>query len=441
MSRDFRREILDRLVKKYEAGQTRIALKPTEIYKDYDKYNADIRIKQDFDEAADELSSEGLVKLEKIKYGSDIRRIILDLGSVEESISYLKEKYGVVPKDELISGVKSLFIEYVDFGKLCHNYINELSDGFKKSPVKPPVKPDVAFCENVLKMLAFLENNKRRLYIREASMLVYGDSKLFEESTMKEVCRVVGQSAGEYSSGEETDVMLLGMDYDTEDISVLIRYGIYPGEQEIRIKGEWRIGFSKGDVSACGHFHEECGSKDTCSEEFAGADDYGETELDVSGITGGISISTACFDDISFINTGDKVMTVENKTSFERIQEDGHTSYMYLGGFCNRGQARFIKHVYRDNPGAEYLHFGDIDAGGLFIHRNLCEVTGVSFSMYKMGVEQLSDTRYAKCLKKLTENDKNRLEGLKGDKRYTDIVSYMEKKDCKLEQEIVSLRL
>ena len=57
----------------------------------------------------------------------------------------------------------------------------------------------------------------------------------------------------------------------------------------------------------------------------------------------------------------------------------------------------------------------------------------------KGGVEQLSDTRYAKCLKKLTENDKNRLEGLKDDKRYTDIVSYMEKNDCKLEQEIVSL--
>lgn len=437
MSRDFCREILERLVKKYEAGQTRIALKPTEIYKDYDKYNADIRIKQDFDEAAAELSSEGLVKPEKIKYGSDIRRITLVVEAVEDSISYLKDKYGIVPRGELINDVNTLLEEYNNSGKLCRDYINEITDSFDRSHVKP----DVAFCKNVLKMLAFLENNKSRLYIREASMLVYGDSKLFEESTLKEVCRVVGQSDGEYSSGEETDVMPLWMDYDTEDISVLIRYGIYPGEQEIRIKGEWRIGFSKGDVSACGHFHEECGSKDTCSEEFAGADDYGETELDVSGITGGISISTACFDDISFINTGDRVMTVENKTSFERMQEDGHTSYMYLGGFCNRGQARFVKYVYRDNPGAEYLHFGDIDAGGLFIHRNLCEVTGVSFSMYKMGVEQLSDTRYAKCLKKLTENDKNRLEGLKGDKRYTDIVSYMEKNDCKLEQEIVSLSL
>ena len=435
MSRDFRREILERLVKKYEAGQTRIALKPTEVYKVYDQYNADIRIKQDFDDAATELSSEGLVKSEKIKYGSDIRRITLVVEAVEDSISYLKDKYGIVPRGELINDVNTLVKEYKDSGKLCRDYINEISGSFDRSHVNP----DVAFCENVLRMLAFLEKNKSRLYIREASMLVYGDSKFFEESTLKEVCRVVGQSAGEYGSGEETDVMPLGMDYDTEDISVLIRYGIYPGEQEIRLKGEWKIGFSKGDGSACSHFHEECGSKDTCSEEFAGADDYGETELDVSGITGGISISTACFDDISYINTGGRVMTVENKTTFERMQEDGHTSYMYLGGFCNRGQARFIKHVYRDNPDAEYLHFGDIDAGGLFIHRNLCEVTGVSFSMYKMGVEQLSDNRYAECLKKLTENDKNRLEGLKDDKRYTDIVSYMEKNDCKLEQEIVGL--
>ncbi|OLR59402.1 hypothetical protein BHF70_07075 [Anaerostipes sp. 494a] len=33
---------------------------------------------------------------------------------------------------------------------------------------------------------------------------------------------------------------------------------------------------------------------------------------------------------------------------------------------------------------AEYLHFGDIDAGGYEIYENLCRKTGIPFGMYRL---------------------------------------------------------
>ena len=37
-------------------------------------------------------------------------------------------------------------------------------------------------------MIDFLERNKEDLYVREASMFVYGDSKWFEDNNYEEVC-------------------------------------------------------------------------------------------------------------------------------------------------------------------------------------------------------------------------------------------------------------
>ena len=56
-------------------------------------------------------------------------------------------------------------------------------------------------------------------------------------------------------------------------------------------------------------------------------------------------------------------MTIENKTSFQRLR-NGKFAMMYLGGFANRDQIEFLKKVISDNPNIKYYHFGDIDIGG-----------------------------------------------------------------------------
>ena len=45
-------------------------------------------------------------------------------------------------------------------------------------------------------------------------------------------------------------------------------------------------------------------------------------------------------------------MTIENKTSFQRM-DDETFSYLYLGGFANRHQIAFLKKVIEDDTELE----------------------------------------------------------------------------------------
>ena len=113
----------------------------------------------------------------------------------------------------------------------------------------------------------------------------------------------------------------------------------------------------------------------------------------------------------------------------------------YLGGYANRFQRDFIKKIYKDNPDINYEHFGDIDAGGLWIHHNLCEITGVKFKMIYMSINELNNPHYKSCIHELTENDVLRLQKLCEIDEYKKVVEYMLENNLKLEQEIISLDL
>ncbi|MCD8023224.1 MAG: DUF2220 domain-containing protein, partial [Lachnospiraceae bacterium] len=104
-------------------------------------------------------------------------------------------------------------------------------------------------------------------------------------------------------------------------------------------------------------------------------------------------------------------MTVENRTSWLRLKQAGVT-FFYLGGYATRWQRDFLKQVYAENPDCQFLHFGDIDAGGFFIHEHLCRVTGIPFGMYRMSRAELQDARFSSCLHPLTERDRVRLRSL-----------------------------
>ena len=133
-------------------------------------------------------------------------------------------------------------------------------------------------------------------------------------------------------------------------------------------------------------------------------------------------------------------MTIENKTAFYRF-DNSRFSVMYLGGFANRHQVELLKRIITDNPNTEYYHFGDIDAGGFFIHQHLCRSTGKEFRPYHMGVDELYNPDYTNCLVKLTKNDYDRLKSLIENKTYKEVVDVMLKEGIKLEQEIVCLML
>ena len=424
-SKDYVREILDQLMKKYQnraprregmKSQRRVMLKPAALYRHYADNNADISVKQEIHEAVDKLLDLGMVTADYLKFSTDIEKICLCEDKAEEIYRYLEEEYGDIPQGRLRQQAESLLEKYGQGGDSsgisgCTGENSERSDetsgaeaGSLVAPYicnvrlmleKPGYCPDPERIGANLKMLRFMEENREKLYVKEASMLVYGDSKWFEEHNYDEICSIARQALG------------MPQEEDERNDAVLVRFGIYPTEQEIFIKGDWIL-------------------------------EWKDHVVRTAGMKGGIAVLSGDIQDLVKIRVGSpRLMTVENKTSYQRMQPEG-TALVYLGGFAVRYQVRFLEKVLHDNPELECLHFGDIDVGGFLIHRHLCRAVGARFNLYRMGIRELEDPRFKPCRKKLTENDRSRMKRLVEEEEYREVLAYMDEHDVKLEQEIIS---
>ena len=226
-------------------------------------------------------------------------------------------------------------------------------------------------------------------------MLIYGDSKYLEENTLYSVCRALRDSLGR-PCGED----------ELED-EILEEYHITREKQKLCIKGDVVL---------------RTGGK----------------ELDLSAFKDGIEFFAGQLKDLEWIHVRvSAFLTVENYTSWLRLSA-ANRAVFYLGGYATRDQRDFLKTIYTCNPGLTFLHFGDIDAGGFYIHEHLCRVTGISFQMYRMSRAELQDPRFKSCLHPLTKQDRLRLGALETHTAYGEMAEYMLERDVKLEQEIVS---
>lgn len=399
-SKEYKKEIIDGLLKKYNiryakniSTNRRIILKPTEVYKDYSKNNADISEKQGINEAVSVLTDMGFITADYLKFSDDIEKIYLSEEKLDAIYEYLKEEYSVIPQSTISKRVHEIVEKYICTGEVVNKYCESILAQIE-NPRCILVPQQI---EANLKMFSFLEKNKEHLYVREVSMLVYGDSKWFENNNYEEVCTFMRTATGRIrEEGERND-------------AILSFFYVTPAEQEIFIKGNWTI-------------------------------EWEQYVLDISKFQGGIAIASSDVQSIKNISVNsESVMTIENKTSFQRLK-DGVFAMMYLGGFASRLQIEFIKKVISDNPNVRYYHFGDIDVGGFLIHKHLCRETAKKFELYCMGIQQLCDMRFRHCLRELTDNDMIRLGALM-EEPYYDVLKYMQEHNVKLEQEIVSYYL
>lgn len=83
-SKEYKKEIIDGLLRKYNiryakniTTNRRIILKPTEVYKDYAKNNADILEKQGINEAVSVLNDMGFITVDYLKFSDDIDKVYL----------------------------------------------------------------------------------------------------------------------------------------------------------------------------------------------------------------------------------------------------------------------------------------------------------------------------------------------------------------------------
>ena len=97
-----------------------------------------------------------------------------------------------------------------------------------------------------------------------------------------------------------------------------------------------------------------------------------------------------------------------------------------------------LKKIAADNPALQWLHFGDIDPDGFYILEDLKSATGIGFSVWKMTTEELE--KYRESCKKLEKQDIVKARSLIAKGKYADALTYMLEQNCKLEQEIISLK-
>lgn len=397
---NFDEKMLLILVEKYrkskkDSGTGRVnrrtQIKPTELYKSYNRNDADMELINAVNETAKKHQESGFVTFEMNGFSNEISAIYLVDEMVEEAEQYLAQNYHYESKHEKMRKVEGMIARYEGRSPAADYECAKLRESLNKNAVPKHYEQ----AEDILKALVFIEQNKEPLYIREASMMIYGSSKYLEDNTLEAVCGLIRKVKGRPCEDDELLDEILG------------DYQIVREKQQICLKG---------DITVV-----RDGKK-----------------LEVGVLGSGITFDA---DELSGIEKivvhARRFMTVENKTSYMRCREED-TAFFYLGGYANRFQREFLKKIYEDNPGLDYLHFGDIDAGGFYIHENLCRITGIPFGLYRMSVKELQDMRFRDCLLPLSENDRRRLKGLRESETYRDVVSYMLAHGVKLEQEIVS---
>ena len=369
----------------------RTRITPSQLYKGYNRNDGDMTQIEAVNQAAMHCRQMGFLTFETEKFSNEIRNIDLVDEKIEELEAYLEQTYHYESKASKRQYVEELIAVYSGRSPAAELECRKLRQALEKNRIPPKYQQ----AKDLLKALVFIENNREELFLREASMLIYGDSKYLEEAMLHPVCKALREFLGR-PCGED----------ELED-EILEEYHIRREKQKLCLKGDVML---------------QNGGKELELGNFADGVEFFCDELD--------GIERICVRVPEFI-------TVENYTSWLRFRKEGAVSF-YLGGYAARFQRDFLRKVQEDNPHLVFRHFGDIDAGGLYIHEHLCRVTGIPFQMYRMSCAELQDARFRSCLQPLTNQDRIRLKSLEKQGTYRELAAYMLEKNVKLEQEIIS---
>jgi hypothetical protein len=387
------KKILNTLLDKYENSKSFIgdnkvnqqfSVIVTKIfpkYEDDSEYHAFVKI----NEAIEKLSALSLIDSKKLNNGVYFK-VTLNMDNIFKTYDFVRR----IPKADANQEIEIILKSYAgNRNEILSSYAKEQ---IKRLRINKKVKyhdGDTGALKDLLHAVEIAYENQNEIYIRDFSIRHFKDSKKFE-SIVEKFKNLVFEF-GDYPEKE----------------TVLDELNIVKTPTYVSVKGAARIWI-------------------------------GDQSIDLSVMKGDIAFSSNTLNEITKIEiSGSKVITVENLTSFHTF-EDKTAFVIYLGGFHNTIRRKFIKLIYKDNPDKQYQHFGDIDAGGFLIYEHLKEKTGVPFERYSMDKATLE--QYEDYWKALTANDKKRLVVLKG-KGYDEVIDFMIKNNCKLEQEVVKNNL
>lgn len=403
---NIQKQILQRLLTKYESSKTykgtnlllqNFSIKPTDIFKEYDKDSTDINAIEDFEKECNLLESEKLIQLDW-KYERIIR---INAIATTENWKKIRTILGVKDKkqrkqDEI--DFYTSFYEDINSEQIvkdfCKHQIERLENDKKAEYLQEDSK-------KIISLLDFILKNKNEILERELSIFVLANSKTWEEKYKRKVLKILRQS-GYFDS-------LIEKFSDEKEINkvILEECNVYSNPSYVYFKGNGKITFENGEIFT--------------------------VYPDIPFALYSQSISKI----MSFEIEDAKIMTVENLTSFNRIKES-ETFFIFLSGYHNSVKQKFLEKIYQQNSNKTYFHFGDIDPDGFFILENLKKKTHIDFNQYKMGIEELE--KYSTFSRTLEDNDIIKAKSLIEKGKFVEIMNYMLEKNIKLEQEIISCK-
>lgn len=210
-------------------------------------------------------------------------------------------------------------------------------------PIKQYLEVDyLMHIELFVRAIKLVEQNEKEYYLQEFSMIHFADIK-FMEGITERLMRAFRKYDPEMKEWETDDILAEHMIYRKPN-AVYLR-----GNAVISVQGQ---------------------------------------QIDLNNFPEGIGFSGASMQEIEIIETTgfDKVLTIENVTTFYRWQEE-RSLMIYLGGYHNKVRCRLLQNIYQSCPNAAFYYFGDIEWDGFRIYEHLCNRTGIPFQTYHMDVE------------------------------------------------------
>lgn len=393
------KKILNALLDKYERSKTHeginlvsqnFAVEPIVIWPEYTSDFADVEQVKDFETEMRYLESIGLITIRE-KEG-----IIVKLGACREKLIDYYELLQRKRKKDVIQEQIDFFEEWCKKGKevitsFCKEQLQRIDVG--KKPIYT-----IEICENVFQILDFILENTEELLERELSILLLADSKAFANKYRNKICKIL-------CTYMDFSGKLVGIDDTREREKVILEeFSIYANPSYVYLKGKIALCFESGK----------------------------KIQIDSAPI----ALSSDLLRNLTYITVEtENIVTVENLTSFHRINDD-NCSYIYIAGYHNSEKQALLRRINKENPKKKWYHFGDIDPDGFYILEHLRKGTGINFEPLHMNVLEL--TKYAQYCKELISEDRVKANNLIVKGQYVETLQYMLNNNCKLEQEIIS---
>lgn len=387
---DYAQDILTRLIKNYEgrkltpAGVTARAV-ALDIPKVYPAYSNPHGEQEELIAGAIEaLMMQGFVRATKNQQGY-YGKVTLEPTSVSAALVLL----GRIPKSTIRRQQMDFLQETVALtnGAAQHFCTSQIERLQREEPLEFGLDADLEKLQMVLIALEKLTQLTTETYIRNFSEAIFHDSK-----QLKKI------------QGKLRRILVAYAEGPVDKRTVLAQYNLLENPAYIYLKGGWRL-------------------------------HYGNTLLEVAAVPGGVGIPSASLGQLSRLElVGDRVLSVENLTTFHDASEEPGTAVLYLGGFQNTVRTQLLKRLYQEAPHAAYCHKGDLDPYGFMILENLRSKTGIPFCAMEMELETLQQCYKAGHYRKLNTADKKLMQhpALCG---YSEIFQFMLENNCKVEQE------